>query len=217
MATVALTPEEMNRNPQRISKIKPFINKYNWNGIKYPLKINDWKMFEKNDLTITLNILHIKEKEIYPADISKHNSIREKQIILLMIPNEEKEGWHYLAVKKLSALLHGITSKYKGEFYCLNCLHSFRTENKLRSHEKVCENKDFCGIAMPSEKDNILEFNQYMKSDKMPYVIYTDIVYLIKKIDGCANNPENSSTTKIAEDIPCGYSMPTICNGLLII
>ena len=33
----------------------------------------------------------------------------EKQIILLMIPNEEKEGWYYIAAKKLSALLHGIT------------------------------------------------------------------------------------------------------------
>ena len=54
-----------------------------------------------------------------------------------MIPNEEKVGpLHYLAVKKLSALLHGITSKLKGDFYCLNCLHSFITENKLTSHEK---------------------------------------------------------------------------------
>ena len=34
---------------------------------------------------------------------------------------------------------------------------------------------------MPSEKDKKLEFNQYMKSDKMPYVIYTDIESLIKK------------------------------------
>ena len=52
---------------------------------------------------------------------------------------------------------------------------------------------------MPSEKDIILEFNQYMKSDKMPYNIYADIEYLIKKIDGCANNSENSSTIKIGE------------------
>ena len=37
---------------------------------------------------------------------------------------------------------------------------------------------------MSSEKDNILEFNQYMKSDKMPYMIYADIVSLITKIDG---------------------------------
>ena len=40
--------------------------------------------------------------------------------------------------------------------------------------------------------------------------IYADIEYLIKEIDGCENNPENSSTSKIAEHIFCGYSMSTI-------
>ena len=66
---------------------------------------------------------------------------------------------------------------------------------------------------MPSEKDNILELNQYLKSDKMPYTIHADIESLIKKIDGCANNRENSSTTKAAEHILCGQSL----YGLLII
>ena len=48
-----------------------------------------------------------------------------------MIPNEEKEGlWHYLAVQKLFALLHRITSKNKGDFYCSNGVHSFGTETK---------------------------------------------------------------------------------------
>ena len=63
---------------------------------------------------------------------------------------------------------------------------------------------------MPSEKDKILEFNQYMNSDKMSYIIYADIESLIKKIDGFANNAKNSSTTKTGEQIPCGYSMSTI-------
>ena len=107
-------------------------------------------------------ILYIKEKEIYSAYFSKINSNCEKQIILLMISNEEKEVWHYFTVKRLSALLRGITAKHDGEFYCLNCLHSFKTKNKLKSHEKVCQNKKFFGIIMPLEKDNILEFNQYI-------------------------------------------------------
>ena len=100
--------------------------------------------------------MYIKEKEILPAYISKYNSTLEKQVILLIILNEEKEGWHYLAGKKLSALLHGIISKHKGDFYCLNCLHYFRTENKLKSHEKLSKSKDFCGIVMPSEKDKLI-------------------------------------------------------------
>ena len=69
--TVALNHEKIKRHLQRISKIKPFINKYNWNGIKYPSKIDDWKTFEKNNLTIAPSILYIKEKEIHPNHISK--------------------------------------------------------------------------------------------------------------------------------------------------
>ena len=53
--------------------------------------------------------------------------------------------------KKLSALLKGITSKHKGVFYCLNCLHYFRRKNKLESHKRVCKNKDFGNIIMLSE------------------------------------------------------------------
>ena len=91
MIRVALNYEEINWNPERVSNINPFISKYNWKGINYPSKIDDWKTFEKNNLTIALNILYIKEKEIYPAYISKHNSTREKQIILLMILNEKRK------------------------------------------------------------------------------------------------------------------------------
>ena len=68
-----------------------------------------------------------------------------------MIPNEE--DWHNLPVKRLSALLREISSKHDGDFCCLNCFHSLQTENKCKSHEKLCKNKDFCGIVMPSEKD----------------------------------------------------------------
>ena len=72
---------------------------FNLKGIDYPSKMDDWKTFEKNNPTFALNILYIKEKEMLSAYISKHNSTRERQIILLTIPNEEKEGRHYLAVK----------------------------------------------------------------------------------------------------------------------
>ena len=115
---VALNYRVIESHPERVSNIKPIINKYNWNGIKYPSKIDDWKTFEKNNPTIDLNVLYIKDMEICPAHISKINLNFEKQIIFLMILIEEKEDWNYLAVK---------------------CLFSFRTENKLKSHEKVCK------------------------------------------------------------------------------
>ena len=107
----------------------------------------------------------------------------------------------------MMALLRGITSKHQGDFYCLNCLHSFATETKPESHKKVCENKDFCNAIVSSKDTKVLEFDQYQKSEKAPFVIYADLKYLIEKIDGCKNNPENSSTTKISELIPPGFPM----------
>ena len=92
--------------------------------------------------------MYAEKEEICPAYVSEHNSDCKKQF-LLMIPNEE--GWHCLAVKKISALLRGIMSTHHGDFYWPNCLHSFAIQNKRDSHEKAWESKDFCNVAMPSE------------------------------------------------------------------
>ena len=51
-----------------------------------------------------------------------------------MITDSKK--WHYLAVKRLPALLRGITSNDDGEFYCLNCLHSYLTKINLKNMKK---------------------------------------------------------------------------------
>ena len=67
------------------------------------------------------------------------------------------------------------------------------------SHKKVCENKDFFNIVMPSEGTKKLGFNQYQKSDKSPFIIYADLECLIEKTDRCKNNPENPSSTKLGE------------------
>ena len=63
---------------------------------------------------------------------------------------------------------------------------------------------------MPSEDTKILEFNQYQKSDKAPFVIYADLECLIEKTDRSKNNPENLSTAKVSEHIPSGFSISTI-------
>ena len=61
---------------------------------------DDWKTFKEKDL----NILYIKEKEILPAYIWRYNSTHEKQIILLMIPNEERKKG--VILHKMIILLH---------------------------------------------------------------------------------------------------------------
>ena len=61
--TVALNHKKIKDYTQRIIKIKPFIDKYNCEGINYSSQKDDWKKFEKNELTIALNILYTKKEK----------------------------------------------------------------------------------------------------------------------------------------------------------
>ena len=148
----------------------------------------------------------LKKKKIYPGYASKHNSNCEKQVILLMISNgkgreAQLEGeWHYLSVNKISALLGGITSKNDSIFFWNVWIVFILLEQKKNSNI----------LEFSQNKKKILEFSQYQKSDKGPFIIYADLECLLEKTDGCENNPETSSTTKLSEHIPWGFSMSTI-------
>ena len=56
---VALNHLEIENHPERISNIKPFINKYNWKGIDFPDGVRNWEKFEKNNKEVALNILYV--------------------------------------------------------------------------------------------------------------------------------------------------------------
>ena len=209
--TLALNIDKINKNSQRISKIKPFTEEYNWKDIDFPSTRKDWEKFELNN-EVALNILYVPHntKKIEIAYNSKHNLTPEKRVILLMISNGE--NWHYLTVKNLSRLLRGITSNHDGDFYCLNCFHSNRTKNKLETHEKICENRDYCHVEMPTNDNNTIKYNQGEKFIKLPFVVYADLECLLEKMSTCYNNPEESSTTKKNKHTPSGYSMFTHCS-----
>ena len=144
---VALHHKENKNHRERIQGIHHYFScEYNWWGIDFPAGIKEWKRFEKNNETIALNILQVPHDEIKitHAYKSEYNHTRKNQVVLLMITDGEK--WHYTALKSeptedgfnrptksLSRLFRGITSNHDGDFYCLNCLHSFRTDNALKN------------------------------------------------------------------------------------
>ena len=193
--TIALNYDEIKENHYRVKKVKPFVDKYDWTDINFPSHVNDWKKFALNNKSIALNVLYIPEgeKTIRQAYKSKSNLTRENQVILIMITDGEK--WHYLTVRRLSALLKGITSKHDGDFYCLYCFHSYASEKSLEKHMNVCEHKDYCYIKMP-KKGETLKYHPGVKSMKAPFIICADIESLLRKMDTCSNDPSKSSTEK---------------------
>ena len=94
--------------------------------------------------------------------------------------------------KKAISITKG-NNVYRLQWFLLPELPSFhiRTKSKLVSRKRACEDKDFGNIIISSEDTKILEFSHYQKSDKAPFMIYANQEYLIEKIYGCKNSPEN--------------------------
>ena len=144
----------------------------------------------------------------------------------MIIDDKQSDGidkWHYIALKSvptdngfnrpirsLSRLFRGIIGNNNGDFYCLGCLHSFRTDNVLKKHERLCDNHDYCHIEMPSNDNNTLKYNHGEKSLKALWVIYADFECLPKKQQSCQNNFNDSYTERKAIHEPCGYSLDLV-------
>ena len=81
----------------------------------------------------------------------------------------------------MSALFRGKTSSNNGGFYSLNCFRSYRKLNKLKKHERVCNNHDYYHVDMPEQAKNRLKYSPGDKSLKAPFLIYADLECLLKK------------------------------------
>ena len=121
--------------------------------------------------------------------------------------DDTMDKWHYIAVKSISGLFRGITWNNNGDFYCLSCLHSFRTDNALKKHERLCNNHDYFKIDMPKEDKNILRYNHGEKSLKVAHAFYLDTESLLVKQQPSQNNPEESYGERKAIHEACGYSL----------
>ena len=91
--------DEINRDHNRISKLKKYIKNYDWKGIKFPTDKSDWNKFEKQNTNIALNIFSTREtsKKLNNIRVSEYNRIRPNKILLLMITDGKK--WHFTSVK----------------------------------------------------------------------------------------------------------------------
>ena len=128
----ALHHEEIKKDHQRISRLRPYENQYNWKGLEFPVWIKKIDKFEKNNPGIAVNVLFSKNKSqiIYTVRMSEHNIKCRKQVNLLMIQDGEER--HYTSIKNMSRLLSNLNGKNKRAYhFCMNCLNGFSTESAI--------------------------------------------------------------------------------------
>ena len=81
----SLHHEEIEKDPQCMSKLQPFVERYNWKGLEFPVALKEIGKFEKSNPEIAVNVLSVNKKSIYIARRSEFNGKRSKQVILLIL------------------------------------------------------------------------------------------------------------------------------------
>ena len=103
---------------------------------------------------------------------------------------EEGGVKHYCLVKSIERLLSSQASNDKRKrYFCLRCFNSFWCQKALNKHEEYCNEYEAVKIQLP-----MLEFKNYHRLEKVPFLVYADFESFIKPLDICELNPEGSYT-----------------------
>lgn len=200
-------------NAQRMSKYKAHLGKLNFDGISFPVQVTDIAKFERLNSTIAVNLFGWDDGP-YPI----YNTCELERLYtinLLMLVDGTNQ--HYVWIKDIAKLCYRNSNYEHRKHPCVRCLHVFSRMDLLQKHEGDC-----MGIGekpqrtiMPEEGKNILKFEGYHKQMRVPYIIYADFECLNISVEGCANDPRESSTRQVSEQTPCGYCYVVIrCDGV---
>ncbi|KAL6421226.1 hypothetical protein ACFW04_013650 [Cataglyphis niger] len=143
------------------------------------MNVNAIARFERlNDISINVYTIRDKKnkkdkkRDIVPLCLT--NSKREGHINLLYLNDATRRSnaTHFTWIKNLSRLVGSQLSARRHKTHiCDRCMHYFRTSDKLLAHSENCE----CAIVFPTEEDKWLNFNNYERKERVPFVVYTDL------------------------------------------
>ena len=143
----AMRWEEIDRDHQRISKLRRYEDDFDWDGIKFPASIRDIKRFESRN-EITINILALEDKKVY---ICRKGKEYDRVANLMLITDQSRK--HYVAIKSLKRLLSRQNSKHKeSQHFCINCLQGFAERKSRDEHYVYCRSNEAVRIEMPNKK-----------------------------------------------------------------
>ena len=204
--TRALFP--VNKHPERIDKnLRENSKRLNWNDLKFPIDFKQITHFENLNQNISINVFGYEKKAVYPLRLFKAPEGQHK-INLLLIADDVKK--HYCLIKDMSKLLSSQITKHNGSIHiCLRCLNAFKTNEKLEIQKEICQSNEF--IEMP-EEETFIEFENHIRSQKMPFVIFADFESLVEPISGCQPNPEKCFTNQFQKHKPCGFFYHIKCS-----
>ncbi|CAC5422022.1 unnamed protein product [Mytilus coruscus] len=187
-------PSDGAMQPEQVHHYQAYTDRIDVTGIQFPTPISQIAKFERQNATISINVFGYEERndEIYPLFITKKTNCHH---INLLYMRKDDNLSHYVLITNFDRFLSRV-KKHNGEtFFCYLCLQGFTQNRLLMKHQEECKQVDFQKISLPKEGE-ALEFKEYKKTERHPFVIYADFECLTRKVDTCEQNPEVSSTNR---------------------
>ena len=198
--TRALNP--INIHPEIISKeLKEQSKELNWEGTEFPTPLNNIKKFEE-DNNIGVNVFSADESQkVYPLKLTKQSN----PINLFLWKN------HYSVIKNISRLVSAQISEGKRRKYiCNRCLNAFGSDELLEKHLELCSDNDYQRHEY-LEPGSTTKFENYRKTQTVPFAIYADFGCYIEGLNTVEQNPNKSSTTQYQKHNPSGFCYYVKC------
>ena len=201
----ALHLVDFKNHPYRISKYKDFVSELNFDGIEFPVRVNQIPKFEaQNDISI--NVFGLSKKDgqlsVFPYQATKQK--RQRHIPLLLVENnydddEDEETpykFYYVWIKDLSALCNSQISKDKHKKYiCERCFHAYYSEENLKTHEETCMKFDSCKVILLSIGKNFATFKNHKNKLRAPLIVYADCECILKPVQ-----EQQDKNTKVMQE-----------------
>lgn len=215
-------------------KLKKTFKRFNLSDIEFPISVKGIKKFLKQNphLDLKINILLRRSNhQIYPMEFCLGEGKKIINLLLVNIESNKKAINHFLFVKDANKFLRNTyknkkngRTTYQNTNYCLNCLNSFYTENKLVEHQRICSMNKPRKEVLPVKGDNIIHFKNTHYQEMMEYIGFLDFECILPKerkdkCDFCSSlrcKCEKSYTDILSRQIPIGYSFVIIQKDKII-
>ena len=192
------------KSSENNKKDKEMINELDYEGIKFPVSIKDYRKIERQN-KICINVFCYESGLTDPIDGS--NQKFKDCMDLLLIPNENKS--HYVYIKHFSRFMCNKTKNKNKKYFSKCCLQCFSSENVLKEHK---ENLFIInGEQNVKLKSGSFSFKNYFKQLPAPFKIYADFECIFKKVE-CDSIKNNCSYTEIYQShLPCSFAYKVVC------
>ncbi len=156
-------------------------------------------MFEKQNVSISVNVFGFEEDEIFPMHVTKYPQ-RMYHVNLLLL--KDGECAHFCLIKDLNSFLYRTTNRTNRMYFCPYCLNGFNEQRVLDKHIPFCSVNGPQKVELPTERDNLLQFKEYERTQRVAFAIYCDFE--------CLAVPSSSDPTNTTLQ-PCGFAYNVVC------